>query len=100
MPILEFGWSTFGENLRAFRLTQGMTLAKMANQTGLSLSYLSDIERGRTSPSLKTIEKIASSFGARVLFSFVYDNVPPELVVIPRTKIKQIRDILNKYDKF
>ena len=98
MAILEFERQSFGENLRTLRLARRMTQREMAAQAGLSLPYISDIETGRTIPSLEAIEKIASAFGARLRFSFVYDIAPPELVAIPRKKINQIRDILDKYD--
>jgi len=96
--ILEFERQTFGENLRTLRLARQMTQSAVGEITGLSLSYLSDIECGRTIPSLETIEKIAAAFGARLRFTFTYDISPPELVAIPRRKIDEIRDILNQYD--
>ncbi|MGZ0102196.1 helix-turn-helix domain-containing protein [Achromobacter sp. KK8] len=41
---------TFGRNLTALRLQQGLTLAELAQQVGLHASYLSHIERGRRPP--------------------------------------------------
>lgn len=42
-------------------------LRDLSNQTGLSVSYLSDIQRGRTMPTLETIEKIAAAFEISVV---------------------------------
>ena len=39
------------------------TLKGMAEVTGLSVAYLSDLERGKSEPSLKTLVKIASVYG-------------------------------------
>jgi len=51
-----------GARLRAIRKKQGDTLADVGAQTGLSVSFLSDIERGRTQPSLDTLEKLATYY--------------------------------------
>lgn len=48
-----------GARLRRFRKARGRTLAEVAAETGLSVSFLSDIERGRTNPSLDTLGKLA-----------------------------------------
>lgn len=46
-----------GERLRQLR--RPLTLKDVAALTGLSVSYLSDIERGRTEPTLRTLVKLA-----------------------------------------
>ena len=51
-----------GERLRELRQGQDLTLLQLSNETSLSVSYLSDIERGRTTPSLDTLEKIANYY--------------------------------------
>jgi transcriptional regulator with XRE-family HTH domain len=38
------------------------TLMDVSNETGLSVSFLSDVERGRTKPSLHTLEKLAEFY--------------------------------------
>jgi len=51
-----------GAKLRALRKRQGRTLADVGSETGLSVSFLSDIERGRARPSLDSLEKLASYY--------------------------------------
>jgi XRE family transcriptional regulator, regulator of sulfur utilization len=51
-----------GERLRELRQQQGLTLLQLSQQTSLSVSYLSDLERGRTNPSIDTLERIANSY--------------------------------------
>jgi transcriptional regulator with XRE-family HTH domain len=51
-----------GERLRELRLLRALTLLQLSQATGLSVSYLSDLERGRTTPSLETLEKLASVY--------------------------------------
>lgn len=50
-----------GDQIRAMREDRGYTLQDLAKRADLSLSYLSEIERGSKRPSLKTIDKLASA---------------------------------------
>jgi transcriptional regulator with XRE-family HTH domain len=61
---------SIGERIKALRTGQGMTLAELGEKANLSTSYLSQIERDKTSPSLTTLETIAKSLniGLRSLF--------------------------------
>ena len=61
---------TIGERIKTLRTSQGMTLAELGEKANLSTSYLSQIERDKTSPSLTTLETIAKSLniGLRTLF--------------------------------
>jgi transcriptional regulator with XRE-family HTH domain len=61
---------TIGERIKTLRTGQGMTLAELGEKANLSTSYLSQIERDKTSPSLTTLETIAKSLniGLRNLF--------------------------------
>jgi len=52
--------------LRLFRKGCNLTLKDVAARTGLSISFLSDIERGRSSPSLSTIKRLAEVYQAHV----------------------------------
>lgn len=53
-----------GIRLRALRKSQGLTLADVAAVTGLSVSFLSDVERGRGRPSIETLQKLAKLYDA------------------------------------
>lgn len=61
---------SIGERIKSLRTGQGMTLAELGEKANLSISYLSQIERDKTSPSLTTLETIARSLniGLRSLF--------------------------------
>lgn len=48
-----------GREVRAFRRQKGITVAELANLTGLSIGMLSKIENGNTSPSLTTLQALA-----------------------------------------
>lgn len=51
-----------GENpIRVFRKHRAMTVAVLAQQTGLSQPYISELENGKKSPSVKALQAIASA---------------------------------------
>lgn len=52
-----------GERIRAERKKKRISQKELAERAGISNTYLSDIEVGRTDPSLKTLEKISRAMG-------------------------------------
>lgn len=50
---------TIGSRLRARRVELGLTLAQVAEQAGLSLPYVSNLERGRGNPTLDALTALA-----------------------------------------
>ena len=55
-----------GTRLRQLRKQHRLTLVDLGEKTKLSVSFLSEIEREQTNPSLETIEKIARCYGLTV----------------------------------
>ncbi len=56
--------SLLGEWVRKTRLGQGLSQRALADQSGLSRSYVCDIERGRgAEPSLATLDKLSMALG-------------------------------------
>lgn len=57
--------SLLGEWVRKARIAQGLSQRALADQSGLSRSYVCDIERGRgAEPSLATLDKLSMALGA------------------------------------
>lgn len=50
-----------GGQIKSLREERGYTLQDLARRASLSLSYLSEIERGSKKPSLRTIDKLATA---------------------------------------
>jgi transcriptional regulator with XRE-family HTH domain len=69
--------------LRAVRKQRGLTLAILAEQTGLTKSYLSKIERRQSTPSIAVALKVARALDVDVaqLFS---DKSADETIVVDR----------------
>ena len=50
-----------GEHVRNIRKKRGITLKELAEKTGLSIGYISQIERNLTDPSLSTLRKLSAA---------------------------------------
>lgn len=54
------------ERLRELRQERGLRLKDIAGVARISVPYLSDLERGRTNPSLETLQSLAGTYGITV----------------------------------
>jgi len=52
-----------GSIIRRIRNSEGLSLAEVARRTGLSQSFLSQVERGLTNPSINSLRKVAKALG-------------------------------------
>ena len=52
---------SMGTRIRARRTALGMTLAQVAEESGLSLPYVSNLERGRGNPTIEALRSIAGA---------------------------------------
>jgi len=55
-----------GIKIRELRIEKNIKQVELAKLAGISNTYLSDIEKGRTLPSLKTLYKLASALNVDV----------------------------------
>ena len=53
-----------GPRIKAVRLQKGLKLKDVARETGLSISFISQVENNNTSPSLSSLIKLAHFLGA------------------------------------
>lgn len=52
-----------GSDVRGLRKAQGLTLAELAERTGRSIGFLSQIERGLKKPSVGTLQSLGDALG-------------------------------------
>lgn len=69
-----------GRKLRALRAARGLTLAQLGEKVGLSASYLSQVERGVTRPSLSRLTSLAEVLDVEVRYFFEDDAASPCVV--------------------
>ncbi|MCC6146871.1 MAG: helix-turn-helix transcriptional regulator [Anaerolineaceae bacterium] len=62
--------SNVGTRVKEFRKQAGMTLNNLAERTGLTASFISQVERGRASLSLNSLQALASALEIPV-FQFI-----------------------------
>ena len=71
---------SIGEGIRRERLRRGLTLAQLATQVNLTVSALSQIERGASDPSISSLRRIAQAFDVP-MFQFMVGSAQREIVV-------------------
>jgi transcriptional regulator with XRE-family HTH domain len=69
-----------GRQVRRWRGERGLTLAGVAERSGLNVGYLSQIENDKASPSLACLASIADALEVPIAW-FLIDEVPPPQVV-------------------
>ena len=65
MPVI------FRHNLKFYRNKFGLTQDKLSEISGISTDYLSEIERGKKTPSFKRMELIAKALNIEVYKLFM-----------------------------
>lgn len=66
-----------GEKIRKMRKAAGWTVRALAEKTGVSESYISQLERGLVDPSVSLLRKIAAALEVPVASFFDEDGEPP-----------------------
>lgn len=67
-----------GEDIRSLRKTRGLTLAQLAADVGRSVGWLSQIERGQTTPSVRDLGLLAGRLEVTLSFFFRSSARAPE----------------------
>ncbi|MCQ3937141.1 MAG: cupin [Chloroflexi bacterium] len=68
--------------LRELRETRGISMRSLAAKSGLSANALSMIERGKTSPSVSTLYKLADALGVAITSFFGTENEKTQIVFL------------------
>ncbi|WP_145052688.1 helix-turn-helix domain-containing protein [Paenibacillus xylanexedens] len=73
-----------GKRIAQIRKEKGFTQASLSEQSGVSRSYLADVERGRYSTSLETLRKIAAAMEVPFVSFFETElTIPPVVDGVP-----------------
>jgi transcriptional regulator with XRE-family HTH domain len=67
----------FGRRLREIRAQRRMTQERFAEKLGISVDFLSLIERGISAPSFNTLENISKQLRLPVADLFVFNTKQP-----------------------
>lgn len=86
-----------GERLRELRVGRRLTLKEVAQRAALSESFVSQLERGRTGTSLKTLQRLTTALGVEL--GDIFDAHPPNRARLIRHSERSLVSIgsLSKY---
>jgi DNA-binding transcriptional MerR regulator len=76
-----------GQRFRRLRMRRGLSLAQVARATGVSVGFLSALERGQMRSSVATLRRIARFYGTNILSLFEAAGDNPRLVRPSQRKI-------------
>jgi uncharacterized RmlC-like cupin family protein/DNA-binding XRE family transcriptional regulator len=69
-----------GTRIRRRRVERGLTLARVAERTGLNIGYLSQVENDKASPSLETLAALAEALDVPIAWFLLDTSTAPRLV--------------------
>lgn len=78
----------FRKNIRYYRFVKNYSQEKLGEQSGLSTHYISDIERGKYSPAIPTLERIAKAL-----------DIEPHLLFIANPKANKLESRVDIHRK-
>ena len=67
-----------GDDIRSLRKSRRLTIQALASAVGRSVGWLSQIERGQTTPSVQDLGQIADQLGVNISFFFRSASRAPE----------------------
>jgi transcriptional regulator with XRE-family HTH domain len=80
-----------GKQIRQLRESKGLTLRELGKLTHLSHSFIGDIESGRSSPSLNTLQSFSRVFGVSVPDLLQGELPSPKQTRLPM-RLKELRN--------
>ena len=80
-----------GRRIRHLRRARDLALKDVAERSGFSISFLSQIERGRSSPSVRVLVRIANALGVSMsdLFEETDASQAPEQATVQRRETRR-----------
>lgn len=73
------GHASVGAKIRALRKIRGISLQQMAQETGMSYSYLSGLENDKHSVSIANLQRIAGFFGVDMVYFLLPSGSVPRV---------------------
>lgn len=89
---MDFG-KQLGKRIKQIRKVAKLTQERLAEKTGLSVEYISRLERGMSQPSFKTLEALAKSLNVNAKDFFDFKG--PVLFQDRKKEVKQKREYID-----
>ena len=87
--------ATLGRNIKFLRSNKGLTQAVLSEKAGISIIFLSSIERGTKYPQPDILARIAKALNVEVFELFKGDLVPSDSKELVTRLSKDIKKKLN-----
>jgi len=85
-----------GKGIRFYRQQRRLSQAALAEKANISITFLSNIERGIKYPTSDTLSAIANCLGVEVFELFHHDHSPSEnRILFERFKIDITKNVLE-----
>ena len=81
-----------GEKIKTIRKNKDYTLKQLSEITGLSIGFLSNIERDLNSPSINNLQQICSALGINLM-----EILDEEIASNPVTRAAEREEILKVF---
>jgi transcriptional regulator with XRE-family HTH domain len=81
---------TLGANLRRLRVRQGYSLDRMAAHSGVSRAMISQVETGKSAPTISLLGKLADSLGVGLAQLLSVNSGPPTTVLLRHERAKVV----------
>lgn len=79
-----------GRRVRRRRQANGLTLRDVEQRSGVSATHISEVERGKTSPTVGVLERISSALGVRPGELLDAPGAVPPLLQAPAERRKRV----------
>jgi transcriptional regulator with XRE-family HTH domain len=85
-----------GKNLKLFRFHRALSQADLAEKAGISITFLSDLERGNKWPYPDTLTGLAKALNIEVFELFRPEGVPDDMKALMARFSEDISRTLNQ----
>lgn len=87
--------NNIGKKIKELRVSAGMTLKNLSDKTGLSIGFLSQLERGLTTIAIDSLEKIARVLEVDVTYFFNVSKDKKDIVI--KSYEKEVNQVMNNH---
>lgn len=87
---------TIGSHIRKLRKDRKMTLGDLSESSGVSVPFISEIERGNACPSYNSLQSLAKGLGITVPEIVNVNNVYGHKLITELNELKQVLSIIKK----
>ncbi|MTI81993.1 MAG: helix-turn-helix domain-containing protein [Firmicutes bacterium] len=86
---------TLGERIKQLRLNNNLSVRQLAQQVGVTASFIYQLEQNKVSPSFSTLKSIANALNTSISL-LIEEKLPEEWVIIRKSNRKRLASASEK----